>query len=291
VRFGRKPDDPLTREFEVIEQAAFRAATLARQLLAFSRKQVLQLKPLDLNAVVSEVAPMLRRLIGEDVELTVSLGTDLTGVLADQGQLEQVLMNLAVSARDAMPSGGRLSLETAWVHLDATFVDAHRGAAPGPHVMVAVSDTGTGMSPEVQSQIFEPFFTTKEVGKGTGLGLSTVYGIVKQHQGYICVESEVGVGSTFRVYLPCAAEPAALVEPSLAPTRQTNGREQTCWSRTSRECGRSPGRFSSRAATRCSRQRTCTTPSGSPISKALSSICSSPMSSCLGSAAGPWPGE
>ncbi len=225
LRYGLKAGDPLYREFEVIEQAAFRAATLTRQLLAFSRKQVLQLKALDLNTVVGEVAPMLRRLIGEDIELTVALGSDMGRVMADSGQLEQVLMNLAVNARDAMPSGGRLTLETAKVHLDAAFAGEHPGASYGPHVMVAVSDTGIGMSPDIRAQIFEPFFTTKEVGKGTGLGLSMVYGIVKQHQGYICVESEVGVGSVFRVYLPRAEQPAESLEPSMAPAGPVGGRE------------------------------------------------------------------
>src|SRR6266545_4488129 len=225
LRYGLKAGDPLYREFEVIEQAAFRAATLTRQLLAFSRKQVLQLKALDLNTVVNEVAPMLRRLIGEDIELTVALGSGMGRVMADSGQLEQVLMNLAVNARDAMPSGGRLALETANVQLDAAFAGEHPGASYGPHVMVAVSDTGIGMSPDIRAQIFEPFFTTKEVGKGTGLGLSMVYGIVKQHQGYICVESEVGVGSVFRVYLPRAEQPAESLEPSMAPAGPVGGRE------------------------------------------------------------------
>jgi two-component system, cell cycle sensor histidine kinase and response regulator CckA len=168
---------------------------------------------------------MLRRLIGEDVELTVTLGADVGQVLADQGQLEQVLMNLAVNARDAMPSGGRLMLETATVNLDAAFMDEHRGTAPGPYVMVAVRDTGTGMTPETQAQIFEPFFTTKEVGEGTGLGLSTVYGIVKQHQGYIHVSREVGIGSVFRAYLPCAPTPAELRETGITPGLPSHGGE------------------------------------------------------------------
>ena len=201
-------NDPRREEVDEIHRAADRAAALTQQLLAFSRRQVLQPKVIDLNALVSNVEKLLRRLIGEDVLLATSLAEDLGRVRVDPGQVEQVIVNLAVNARDAMPAGGRLTLETRNVHLDAAYAAEHRSAVPGPYVVIAVSDTGTGMSAEVQSHMFEPFFTTKEVGKGTGLGLATVYGIVKQSGGSIWVYSELGHGRTFKVYLPRVDEPA-----------------------------------------------------------------------------------
>lgn len=190
------------QQLEEIRKAADRAASLTRQLLAFSRKQVLQPKILNLNTVVVDVEKMLRRLIGEHIELSTSLCPELGQVKADPGQIEQVLVNLAVNARDALPEGGQIRIETANVYLDAECKTKYRSLESGPHVMIAVTDTGHGMTPEIQSQIFEPFFTTKEKGKGTGLGLSTVYGIVKQSGGGIWVYSEVGRGTTFKVYLP-----------------------------------------------------------------------------------------
>ncbi|HSB41513.1 MAG TPA: GAF domain-containing protein [Methylomirabilota bacterium] len=210
---------------ELIQQAAKRAAMLTRQLLAFSRKQVLQPKVLDVTDVIVGLTPMLDRLIGEHIELAVTPAA--TGcVRADPTQIEQVITNLAINARDAMPEGGRLRIETADVDLDAAFAAAHPGARPGRHVMLAVSDTGQGMDADTQTKVFEPFFTTKEAGKGTGLGLSTVYGIVKQHEGYIAVESELGRGSTFRIFFPQVAGAPDPAEPPAAPdpSRRTGER-------------------------------------------------------------------
>jgi len=196
-------DNPLAEDVLEIKKAAQRAANLTRQLLAFSRQQVLQLAVLDLDTVTADMCSMLRRLIGEDVKLVVLPGAKGSLVRADVGQLQQVIMNLAVNARDAMPTGGYLTLATSRIGLDAAAAaEWEADAKPGPYLQLAVSDTGHGMTAEVQKKIFEPFFTTKEVGKGTGLGLATVYGIVRQSGGYILVDSTVGQGTTFRICLP-----------------------------------------------------------------------------------------
>jgi hypothetical protein len=194
--------DALRRHVELIQSTADRAGRLTRQLLAFSRPQTIEPRVLDLNAVVSGMVPMLRRLIGEPIDLVTLLTPGLGGVTADPAQIEQVILNLVVNARDAMPEGGRLTLETANRELDAEFVQAHPGAKPGLHVALVVRDTGTGMDATTQAKLFEPFFTTKAPGKGSGIGLATVYGIVKQSGGYIAVDSELGKGATFAVYLP-----------------------------------------------------------------------------------------
>jgi len=221
IQDSLKADDPIRAEIGEIREAGVRAADLTRQLLAFSRQQVLEPRVVDLNQIVMGMERMLRRLLGEDVELTLLLASSVGKVKADPGQIEQVTMNLAINARDAMPEGGKLTIETRNAELDEAYVREHHGVAAGSYVMIAVSDTGTGMDKETQSRIFEPFFTTKEKGKGTGLGLSTAFGIVTQSAGHIWVYSEPGKGATFKVYLPRtdAAVEAAAAQPAPASPR------------------------------------------------------------------------
>jgi len=221
-----KDTDPVYNDLKEVRKAAIRSADLTRQLLAFARKQTVAPKVLDLNATVDGMLSMLRRLIGEDIQLVWMPGIRLGNVLIDPSQVDQIMANLCVNARDAIRDTGRITIETQWVALDAAYCTAHDGAVPGEYIMLAVSDTGCGMDKATQANIFDPFFTTKPVGEGTGLGLSTVYGIVKQNHGYITVYSEVGEGTTFKVFLPLhSSAPADVVEEVQVAPSDSHGKQ------------------------------------------------------------------
>jgi nitrogen-specific signal transduction histidine kinase/CheY-like chemotaxis protein len=207
------PSDRRVSDIAEIQKAGVSAAALTRQLLAFSRKEIIEPALLDLNAVLARMREMLGRLIREDVTIVLALRPESMLVMADRGQLEQIVINLAVNARDAMPSGGTLTIETASVDLDDEYAKTHLAAKPGRYVMLTVTDTGIGMTPAVQARLFEPFFTTKEAGKGTGLGLATVHGIAMAYGGSVIVRSEVGSGTVFTVYLPRADAHEIAIEP------------------------------------------------------------------------------
>jgi signal transduction histidine kinase/ActR/RegA family two-component response regulator len=214
------------RNLDAIQRSAERASRLTRQLLAFSRQQILAPQPLDLNAVLEGLQPILKGVLGEDIELQALHAANLRRVFADRGQIEQVILNLVVNARDAMPGGGTLTLETMNLDLDEAYARDHSGVAPGPHVVLAASDTGFGMDKETQSRAFDPFFTTKEQGKGTGLGLATVFGVMEQSGGHIRIDSEVGVGTTFKLYFPeLSGHDPVPAEPELALQADEGGTE------------------------------------------------------------------
>jgi PAS domain S-box-containing protein len=225
ARMELPPNDPLGHNLEEMHQAAERAAGLTRQLLAFSRRQIIEPKVVDLNELVDNLQKMLVRVIGEDVSLQTHLASNLGAVKVDPGQFEQVLVNLAVNARDAMPDGGRLLIDTANVELDEAYCASHPEARPGSFVMLAVSDTGHGMSEEVRRRIFEPFFTTKPKGRGTGLGLATIFGTVKQAGGTIQVYSEVGLGTSFKIYLPRVSQAPESLSAEPPGTQALGGKE------------------------------------------------------------------
>jgi len=220
-------EDSIKPYLEEVKKAGDRATNLTRQLLAFGRKQILQPIALDLNSVVTDMNKMLRRLIGEDIELKARLASNLKRTKGDPGQIEQVLVNLVINARDAMPRGGIMTIETANVQLDQEYAGNHVGIRAGNYVLLAVSDTGHGMDEKIRARIFEPFFTTKEIGKGTGLGLSMVYGIVKQSGGSIWVYSEPGQGTSFKVYLPELAESYSVAEKTASPVETIPGGKET----------------------------------------------------------------
>jgi two-component system cell cycle sensor histidine kinase/response regulator CckA len=225
LALGELPDGSLRSDLQEIHRAGERARELTRQLLAFSRRQILEPRVVDLNAVVLGMEKMLRRLLGEGVALSLLTFNRLAKIKADPGQIEQVIMNLVVNARDAMGSNGKLTLETGNVRLDAAYARQHPDVVPGPYVMLAVTDTGVGMDASVRDRIFEPFFTTKEQGKGTGLGLAMAFGIVRQSGGHICVYSEPGHGSSFKLYFPQHDQPPSIQAPSPPAAAMRRGSE------------------------------------------------------------------
>lgn len=213
LKMKMKKDEPLIHNVEQVLSLAEKAANLTQSLLAFSRKQISVIKPVDLAEVIKRVEKLLKRLISEGIELKTILAEKELPVMADGGQIEQVLMNLCINARDAMPEGGKLNIETRLVEMGSEYTTSHGYGEPGIYALISVTDTGTGMDEEIKARIFEPFFTTKEMGKGTGLGLSMAYGIIKQHHGYINVESEPGKGTVFRIYLPVIKQQPEIVNP------------------------------------------------------------------------------
>ena len=222
---GVSPDDPRYLELSEIQKAGTRAAQLTRQLLTFSRKQIIEPSLLDLNAILTDMRPMLRRLIKEDIKVLIGAGAKLARVQADRGQVEQVVLNLAVNAQDAMPRGGTLTIETANVDLDEHYAAMHMPVQPGPYVVLTVTDSGSGMTPEVRARLFEPFFTTKDVGKGTGLGLATVHGIAARSGGSVDVCTEIGRGTSFKVYFPQAAPAETIIEVPVGAAPVPSGTE------------------------------------------------------------------
>ena len=257
---AHKPTDPAFQDIMQIKQNANRAASLVRHLLAFSRRQTLRPQVLDLGEALSDLSMLLRRVIGENVTLEVVHGRDLWPVKTDLSQLEHVIVNLAVNARDAMPNGGKLTVRTSNVTEAESRQLDYKGLPAADYVLVEVADCGTGIPPDIIEQIFEPFFTTKEIGKGTGLGLSTVYGFIKQTGGYIYVDSEIGKGTTFRIYLPRhvptaseIAQPKAEVAPQPQPQSRPTipGTAPSCWSRTRKGFAASMRAGCRRAATTC----------------------------------------
>ncbi len=218
-------DDPLYKNIEIIYEASERAASLTRQLLAFSRKQIMEIRVVNLTDIIKNMWMILESLIGEDVEMELKTHTAFTNIKADRGQIEQVIMNLAVNARDAMPHGGRLIIEIEKIELDEDYVRNYEDLKAGSYVVLSMTDTGHGMTADVREKIFEPFFTTKEMGKGTGLGLATVYGIVKQLNGHIAVYSEPGVGTTFKIYFPAVTEEAEKVTTDRTKNMMLHGNE------------------------------------------------------------------
>jgi PAS domain S-box-containing protein len=287
--------DPSQRQHGFIVEilkAGERAAGLTKQLLAYSRKQVLEPKVWDLNVIVTDMAKMIRRLIGEDLGFVTAFGHEVGLINVDRGQVEQIILNLVVNARDAMPEGGKLTVETGKVVLDESYVATHLEASPGPHVYLAISDTGRGIAPAVAARMFEPFFTTKELGKGTGLGLSVVFGIVKQSGGSISVYSELGEGTTFRIYFPEATAPAEGLEdpPQVAPDLASlGGAEAILLVGTKRRCGTLQLACSRSLAMSCSRRETAQKPSRRFSAPRVPSISSSPMWSCLSWGGRHWP--
>ena len=242
------PDHPVRSYLEEIKKAGKRSALLTNQLLAFSRRQILHPQMISINEAINDTTNLLKRMIGEDIDLVTHLKPTVGSIKFDPGQFSQVLMNLAVNARDAMPDGGKLTIETSNIFIDPNYASTHIGLLPGAYILLSVSDTGTGMSAEIQEQIFEPFFTTKGVGKGTGLGLATVYGIVRQSGGGVFVYSEEGHGSTFKIYIPRVVDETQPDQEQPDGHRDLrSGARRSCLSRTRTWSDRFRAKYSRRA--------------------------------------------